>query len=51
MTPERREKLDQFNAYRVRLLPEQLERAYRRVEHLEREAIRLGMANIVRGRL
>ena len=32
--------------YRQRLLPEQLERARRRVEHLEREAARIGMQDL-----
>lgn len=48
MTPERQDRLDQFKAYRVRILPEQLARAYRRVEHLEREAIRLGMTDLLK---
>ena len=30
--------------YRLRILPAQLERARRRVEHLEREAARYGIA-------
>lgn len=33
--------------YRVRMLPIQLERARKRVEHLEIEAIRLGLKDLV----
>lgn len=33
--------------YRVRMLPIQLERARKRVEHLETEAIRLGLKDLV----
>lgn len=43
-----KEKQDAYKAYRVRLLPEQLERAYRRVEALQREARRLGLTSIIR---
>ena len=35
-------------SYRIRILPEQLERARRRVEHLEREAERYGMLELLR---
>lgn len=34
--------------YRVRILPEQLARAYKRVEHLEREAVALGLTDLIR---
>ena len=34
--------------YKIRILPEQLERAYRRVEHLELEARELGLADLIR---
>lgn len=34
--------------YRVRMLPEQLERAYRRVESLQREARMLKMDDLIR---
>lgn len=43
-----KEKRDAYTAYRTRVLPEQLERAYRRVEALQREARRLGMTDIIR---
>lgn len=33
--------------YRVKMLPIQLERARKRVEHLEIEAIRLGLKDLV----
>ncbi len=33
--------------YRVKLLPIQLERARKRVEHLEAEALRLGLKDLV----
>lgn len=33
--------------YRVRMLPIQLERARKRVEHLEAEAMRLGLKDLV----
>lgn len=39
---------ERFLAYRINILPEQLDRAYRRVEQLEREAIRLKMTHILR---
>ncbi len=45
---KRKKEEERFIAYRVKLLPEQLERAYRRVEALQREAIRLGMQDIIR---
>lgn len=41
-------KQEAYLAYRVKMLPEQLERAYRRVEALQREARRLGMTSIIR---
>ena len=41
---------DAREAYRRRLLPEQLERARRRVEHLENEAARLGLHDLLRPR-
>lgn len=41
-------KRDLYTAYRVRMLPEQLESAYRKVEALQREARRLGMEDIIR---
>jgi hypothetical protein len=37
-----------YIAYRLKLLPEQLDRARRRVLHLEREAARLGMKDLLR---
>lgn len=47
LTPkQRQERL--YARYRARLLPQQLERAYRRVEALQREARRLGMTDIIR---
>ena len=33
--------------YRVKLLPIQLERARKRVEHLEAEALRLGLKDLI----
>lgn len=42
-----RDKDEEWLAYRVRLLPEQLARARRRVLHLEREAERLGMIDLL----
>lgn len=33
--------------YRVRILPQQLERARKRVAHLEAEAVRLGLRDLV----
>ena len=36
--------------YRVRILPSQLERARKRLQHLESEAIRLGLHDLVEGR-
>lgn len=38
---------ERWIAYRVKLLPEQLERARKRVLHLEREAERLGMRDLL----
>lgn len=38
---------DKWTAYRVRVLPDQLDRARRRLQGLAREAIRLGMADLV----
>lgn len=38
-------------AYRIRHLPLQLVRARRRVVHLEREAVRLGMTDLLEDRL
>lgn len=34
--------------YRMKALPEQLARAYRRVEQLEKEAVSLGLSDIIR---
>ena len=42
MTPAEREMA--WLAYRFRVLPDQLDRARRRVAHLEREAARLGIS-------
>ena len=39
---------ERFLAYRINILPEQLERAYRRVEQLEREATRYKMQHLLR---
>ena len=36
--------------YRIRILPQQLDRAYRRVEQLEREAQALGLTDIIRSK-
>ena len=36
-----------YMAYRIKLLPEQLDRARRRVLHLEREAARLSMKDLL----
>lgn len=36
-----------YLAYRVRMLPQQLERARLRVEHLEAEAARLGLYDLL----
>lgn len=44
----RKQREERYTAYRARLLPQQLERAYRRVEALQREARRLGMTDIIR---
>lgn len=43
----REEKAEYFVAYRTRMLPEQLERARLRVLHLEREAERLGLHELL----
>lgn len=47
LTREQQEQ--QFMAYRIRMLPEQLDRARRRVAQLEREAARLGMNDLLGG--
>lgn len=47
LTPKQQQEA-RYMAYRARLLPQQLERAYRRVEALQREARRLGMTDIIR---
>lgn len=44
----RQQRQEQFIHYRIKMLPEQLERAYRRVEALQREAKRLGMEHLIR---
>ena len=44
----REEKWAKFTAYRIRMLPDQLDRAYRRVEQLENEARALKMDDIIR---
>lgn len=40
-----------YMKYRTRILPEQLELARRKVEHLEREAERLGLHDLLRKKL
>ena len=47
-SPERIKEEERFLIYRIKNLPEQLDRAYRRVEQLEREAIRLNMGYLLR---
>ena len=37
--------------YRVKILPIQLERARKRVEHLEAEALRLGLKDLVNDKI
>lgn len=44
----RQQRQEQYTLYRIKMLPEQLERAYRRVEALQREAKRLGMEHLIR---
>lgn len=39
---------ERYLQYRLRVLPIQLENAYRKVESLQREARRLGMEDIIR---
>lgn len=39
---------EKYLIYRIRILPEQLENAYRKVEALQREAKRLGLNDIIR---
>ncbi len=39
---------ERYLVYRIRMLPDQLERAYRRVEQLEREATRYKMQHLLR---
>lgn len=36
-----------YMKYRIRILPQQLELARRRVQHLEREAARLGLDHLL----
>lgn len=43
----RQDKEEQYLAYRIRILPEQLDRARRRLRQLETEARRLGMADLL----
>lgn len=45
----REEKAARYMAYRIKMLPEQLERARLRVLHLEREAERLGLLDLLEG--
>ena len=45
---KRKQEEERYRHYRIKMLPEQLERAYRRVEALQREAIRLGMQDLLR---
>ena len=40
---------DKYLSYRIRILPEQLERARRRLQMLEREAARYGMFELLDG--
>ena len=46
MTPEAL----RYMKYRIRILPQQLELARRRVQHLEREAARLGLNHLIEGK-
>lgn len=39
---------ERYLAYRIRVLPEQLENAYRKAEALQREAKRMGLNHIIR---
>ena len=39
-----------YMKYRIRVLPQQLELARRRVKHLEREAVRLGLNHLIEGK-
>lgn len=38
---------ERYERHRIRYLPMQLDRARRRVVHLEREAVRLGLTDLV----
>lgn len=42
------ERQSAYLAYRIRMLPDQLDRAYRRVRQLETEAISLNMQDLIR---
>jgi hypothetical protein len=46
MTPEAL----RYMKYRIKILPQQLELARRRVQHLEREAKRLGLNHLIEGK-
>jgi len=45
----RQEQEDIYLAYRVRYLPAQLEKARTKVKHLENEARRLGLTELIEG--
>jgi hypothetical protein len=44
----REQKQKEYEKYRIKILPDQLERARLRVKHLEREAERLGLNHLLR---
>jgi len=39
-----------YMKYRIKILPQQLELARRKVQHLEREAVRLGLNHLIEGK-
>jgi len=47
---ERQRRMEKHTVYRLRRLPEQLERARLRVAQLEREAARLGLKHLIEER-
>ena len=46
---DRELKEETYLAYRVRYLPDQLEKARKKVRHLENEARRLGLTELIEG--
>ena len=44
----RQKKQDRYLKYRISILPNQLDAAYRKVDALEREAERLGFSHLIR---